>query len=377
VVICRKFILVFLTQSLVLALIGCSQSSAPNGINYSKLATEIPVTRAQCNPFGNPQRPRNDTLGDVELGITTCLGGGARLPDWTDPNGTTRRACIFDPGTATPERKLPLVVYLQASGFPADLQIPLTTMTQHLSTANVSDDPQRPGFILLAPIGRITDHFYPAPNNTNTVGWDVWYRQFLPITRIVNGVEYPENPDFATIDHYIQDQIATGRVDTNRIYMLGWSNGSALSLLYGQNRSFVAAAALYSGPDPYDSLSDTCGQMPTTKSPKNDTELQVFNPSIPVYHIQNNCDTSATCPNGLALRDKLIKSGTAEIKHQIITGGLDRAATDQCIASCGTNPRGDENNLEAKTTGQANHLLWPLPWTDSFIEFMRTHPLEK
>lgn len=372
-----RFIVGCMAELLATALIGCSQSSAPMGIDDSKLATEILVTRQQCTPFGNPQRARNDVLGDVELGITACLGGGTRLPDWLDSNGTTRRACLFDPGTATPQHKLPLVVYLQASGFPADLQLPLTTMTGYLSTADISDDPERPGFILLEPIGRITDHFYPAPNNTNTVGWDVWYRQFLPFSRTVNGVDYPENPDFATIDHYIQDQVATGRVDTDRIYLLGWSNGSALSLLYGQNRSFVAAAALYSGPDPYDSLSDTCGQMPTTNRPKNDTELQVFNPSIPVFHIQNNCDTSATCPNGLALRDKLIKSGTAKIRHQIITGPPDRAATDQCVASCGTNPRGDDTNLEGKTVGEANHLQWPVSWNESFIEFMRQHPLKK
>lgn len=354
---------------------ACSRSSIPDPT--ASLVTDIPVTRSQCNPFGNPPRPRNDALGDVELGITACLVGGSRLPDWTDSNGTTRRACIFDPGTATPTHRLPLVVYLQGSGVPPDVQLPTTNVLEALSTANISGDPARPGFILLEPVGRIEDHFYPAPNNTNTVGWDVWYRQFLPKTRIVNGIEYPENVDFASLDHYIADQVATGRVDTDRIYLLGWSNGSALALLYGQNRSFIAATAMYSGPDPYDSLSDTCGQVPTKASPKDDTELQIFNPTIPVYHIQNNCDTSATCPNGLALRDKLIRTGTAAIRHQIITGPPDRSATDQCIASCGTNPRGDADNLEAKTIGQANHLQWPVPWTDSFFEFMRNHPLSK
>ena len=77
-----------------------------------------------------------------------------------------------------------------------------TNLLDFLKTANVSDDPSRPGFILLAPQGRNTTHYYPPPDRTGT-GWDNWYRQFNPQGAVtVAGKTYAENVDAATIDHF-------------------------------------------------------------------------------------------------------------------------------------------------------------------------------
>ncbi len=356
---------------------GDQPASAHPEAAHPAITETITQTRAQCTPFGNAPRPRNDSLNDLETGPTMCQGG-SRLSDWKDNNGTTRRACLYDTDIATPTHKLPLLVFLQGSAVPSDFQLPITGLPGTLTSANLSNDPQRPGFILLQPIGRITDHFYPEPNNTQTVGWDVWYRQLVAVAggREVNGIRYPLNADMETVDHYIDQMVATGRVDTDRIYVVGWSNGAALALLYGQNRPRVAAVTMYSGPDPYDSLSDTCGQKPVRGKPVNDTELQVFNPDVPVFHVQNNCDIYASCPNGLALRDKLLAGGTANIRHQIISGMPEQAATDTCMASCGSNPRGDGFNPLGTTIGIANHLVWPAGWNQEMFSFLRSHKLE-
>lgn len=336
----------------------------------------IPVTRPQCTPFGNPPRPRNDTLTDSAQSNTQCAGGGSRLPDFVDNNGTTRRACIFDPGTASAQHKLPLVVYLQGSGVPSDPQLPLSTnVLDGLATADLTGDPARKGFILVEPVGRVTDHYYPAPNDTNTVGWDVWYRQFSSTVRFINGESFAPNADAVTIDHYIAAQLATGKIDSDRIYILGWSNGAALALLYGQHRSNVAAVAMYSGPDPYDSLSDPCGQRPTALIPNNDTALQISNPGIPVFHIHNDCDIYATCPNALVLNAKLLATRTAVFTSKMINGVPSQQVATICNASCGTDPRGDANNNLANTLGLENHLTWPKNYTVEYFNFLRDHPL--
>jgi predicted peptidase len=89
---------------------------------------------------------------------------------------------------------------------------------------NVSDNSSKLGFILLAPEGRDSNHFYPSPDNTGP-GWDNWYRQFNQSPVTIKKQTYPENVDAATIDHFMAQVLAGNMVDTNRIYLSGWSNG--------------------------------------------------------------------------------------------------------------------------------------------------------
>src|SRR3546814_11813737 len=74
--------------------------------------------------------------------------------------------------------------------------------------------------------------------------------------RRVNGVTYPANVDAAAIDHYLELVLAQGKVDTRRIYIMGWSNGSAMATLYGLNRPQIAAAAIYLAPDAFGAFND-------------------------------------------------------------------------------------------------------------------------
>jgi len=352
---------------LVAALSSCGNSSE------LEIANNGGEPRAGCTPFGNPPRPQNDARTAAENSLLSCPGG-SRLPDWVDPDGTARAACLYDPGTASAQSRLPLLVFLQSSATNASLSLLATNILPALATADLTGDPARPGFRLLVPGGRVTDRFYPAPNDQDTVGWDVWYRQFGSGSRSINGQNYPLNADFAALDHFIDEQIATGLVDTDRIYVAGWSNGAGFALQYGQNREQVAAVAMYSTPNPYNALSDPCPQTPRSSSPRNDTELRVSHPDIPAFHIQNNCDIYASCPSGLLLRDTLVASNTAQIRHQIITAAPFQLATDRCIANCGTDPRGTPDNLMADVVGVQNQQVWPSSWTDDFFTFLRENP---
>jgi dienelactone hydrolase len=182
-----------------------------------------------CTPFGDPPA----TL--IESTPPTCPGGGARLGPWADPDGTPRWACLWKP-SARSSRPRPLVVYLHPSLSTADGARTHTNLLSFIDRADLSGDPTLAGFVLLAPQGRNTTHHYPPPDAKGT-GWDHWYRQFSPTGDVtVNGTLYPENVDAATLDHFIAELVATGGVDTRRIFLTGWSNGTSFAYEYALNR---------------------------------------------------------------------------------------------------------------------------------------------
>jgi predicted esterase len=363
-------LLVFAAGGLLAA---CSGSSDPGSLTQS-----IPVTRPTCTPFGDLPRP---VQPENALFHPTCLLTGKRLDDYTDANGTPRQACLFEPAAAAPDHKLPLVVFVHPSLAGPDLAGSATALRLQLETADLSGDPNRPGFILLEPAGRITERYYPVPDQGYSPGWDNWYRQFATGTRRVNGGDYPENVDAATIDHFIAEELATGKVDEKRIYVMGWSNGSAMGILYALNRPNVAAAAVYSAPDPLAAFNDPCEQTPVAGAPKNDTELQVLNPGVPIFHVHNSCDVAGLCPNGLRMESRLTAAGVPF--KGLIIDDLKRP-TEACEAICGTDPNatpagltdptGYLTNLPGYTLGTMNHLTWPYSYTDQMFEFLRTHP---
>jgi predicted esterase len=73
--------------------------------------------------------------------------------------------------------------------------------------------------------------------------WDEWYRN--PTA----------NLDALAIDHFLDEVVARGLVDTNRIYVFGWSNGAYMAALYGMWRANrIAAIAQYAGGNPWTRL---------------------------------------------------------------------------------------------------------------------------
>lgn len=361
---------------------GVDASSKPGSVNPSSLGSSITVTRAACTPFGAP--PRTLQPGLDQVFNPTCSPNGRKLDRWQDADGTLRDACLYEPPAAATDHKLPLVIFLHPSLVGTDISLAASNVRAALATANLSGDPARPGFIMLAPYGRVTTRFYPFPDNASTPGWDNWYRQMLPDgqARTVNGTRFEANVDAAAIDHYLSVVLAQNKVDTQRIYIMGWSNGAAMATLYALNRPQIAAAAVYSAPDPFEAFNDPCVQAPVSGAPKNDTELQLLNPQVPIHHLHNACDIAGLCPNGLFLRDSLIGGGGTAIDDHIID--INQNEVSQCQAACGTDPlayygglddpAGYLANIPGYNVGLLNHLRWPGSRTDAMFSFLREHP---
>jgi len=324
---------------------------------------------ADCNPFGNSPRPM------VQDTTTLTCAGGTMMTPWPDPDGTTRRACLYEPASASTTNPLPLIVYIHPSLFTADtLQAPGMNLLSFQNTAVLNGDPTRPGFIVVAPEGRATQHFYPTPDDQGT-GWDNWYRQIDRRGRdvIVSGVTYPLNVDAATIDHFIDEEVATGKVDTRRIYLMGWSNGSAMGFLYGLNRRRIAAAALYTAPDPFEAFNDPCPQQPVGHRTRSNAELRLSNRRMPLYHVHNACDIAGICPNGELLLSQIL-AVHGRITDVIIDGAQAQVIPPMCDPGCGTNKDGDMSpsaqNMRGFTEGVQNHTRWPDMWTQRMLTFL-------
>ncbi|HEY2388526.1 MAG TPA: PHB depolymerase family esterase [Candidatus Binatia bacterium] len=332
------------------------------------VATAVPAAAQVCNPFGDAPRPMT-----LDTSVLTCTGG-AMMPSWADANGTPRTACLYEPASASPSSPLPLVVYVHPSLFTADTIAAVTNILSFQNTADLSGDPARPGFIVVAPEGRSTQHFYPTPDDTGT-GWDNWYRQLDKRGRdvMVDGSTYAQNVDAATIDHFIDAEVATGKVDTRRIYVTGWSNGAAMGMLYALNRTRIAAAAVYTAPDAFEAFNDSCPQMPVSRRPRSDAEIRVSNKRVPILHVHNACDIAGICPNGERLLGDLLAIH-ARVTDIIIDDSQQKVT--MCNAQCGTNPDGDlspADNPLGFTEGSANHVRWPTEWTASMLAFFRAH----
>lgn len=323
------------------------------------------VTTESCGPFGNPPARMIDS-------VAPKCGDGTTIGPWSDADGTARYACLYQPPAASPSKPLPLVVYLHPSLSDAGSASRYTNLLDFLKTANVSDDPARPGFILLAPQGRNTSHHYSAPDRSGT-GWDFWYRQFSAAGAVkAAGKDYAENVDAATIDHFIAALAATGTVDRNRIYLAGWSNGGGMAYLYGLNRPQVAAVAVYSAASPLRLRVDPCPQDPVAGAPADFRQLQVTNPKLPTYQVHNSCDIGGICPNVLQFEKQLAALG-AEASDTIID--RNQRVTPNCSAICGSDPEGGVGNPFGAMIGMAHHLRWPRPWTAAMLDFFRRHPL--
>jgi predicted alpha/beta hydrolase family esterase len=326
---------------------------------------------AACSAFGNPPQTFSAALTAASYALTHCQNG-AMLKAYTDANGTPRQACFWDNPAATSATPLPLVVYLQASLVALDTQIGKTGLLAARLAADLSGDAAKPGFLLLAPLPRYTRHYYPLPNNFS-LGFDIWYRQFGNAARSVDGIRYPANVDFVTIDHYIAQLTATQRVDAKRIYLVGYSNGASTAIEYAQNRANIAAAAVYSAPDPYAFLSDPCAQQPVAAAPASNAELQVMRRDAPIFHLHRDCDVYGSCASAQRMHERINGSGTAQLLTQTID--RDQQPVTQCDAACGSDPDGSPWNLKARTTGSHNHNTWPGDWDNRLLGYLRGHPL--
>jgi predicted esterase len=349
--------------AIVLILIGAIVLGA------TPAATAASDADSRCGPFGDPpaQQRRGFFANFVSAHNPICIGG-ATLGPWTDSGGADRYACLYEPATARAESPLPLVVFLHGSLATAD-SILVTSLKGLIGQSDLEGT--RPGFILLAPEGRNTTHYYPGFDSTG-LGWDTWYRQFSPGDVTIAGVTYAENVDAAAIDHFVDEEVSSGKVDRRRIYLTGWSNGAAMALLYALNRPWVAAAAVYSAPSPFGAFDDPCPQVPRGGSAAGNTEVEIANPRLPIMHVRNSCDIGGICPNGNALAVQIRALGGDFVDVILDSSGNPAGG---CEDSCGTNPMGGGSiGWWNELKGAAHHASWPKRSNDAMLDFLKRHP---
>lgn len=104
---------------------------------------------------------------------------------------------------------------------------------------------------------------------------DNWYRNF-------NRSDPTLNADTQTIDYFIKVVNSTGLADPRRLFMSGWSNGAAFGEQYAIVTPGIAAAAVYSAPDPFRDAVDRCAMVP----------LPTY--ATPILDVHNQCDLWGT-----------------------------------------------------------------------------------
>lgn len=341
-------------------------------------STPTPISSGQsCSPFGNPP-------AKLFANVVPKCKGGTRLGPLSDRDGTPRYACVYEPSQASATNPLPLVVFLHAPLATAD-SIQSTNLLSLLSSADVSESlgasvPFGPvinpnlGFILLAPEARDIQQFFPLVK-THGTGFDYWYRQLSPAGDVtVDGTLYEENVDAAAIDDFIAQEVATGKVDTNRVFVTGWSTGASMAYLYGLSRPNVAALAAYSAVNPFEAFNDPCPQVPVVGAPADNTQLQIYNAGLPSDLIHSNCDFAGLCPNGEFMASELLSLG---IGTQDTIIDSTQMPANACVDKCGIKLDGDPSNKMANSTGAKNHLRWPNSWTPAILDFFRSHSLSE
>lgn len=312
-----------------------------------------PVADAKCDSrYGNTPRPQTNSLDGVLALASLCTTIYGESLAWTDADGTARAGCLVAGPGAAADKPLPLLVFLHPSLFPMDTLL-LTDLLPRQNSADLSGDPARPGFSLLLVAGRDTEHYYPFPDNTG-LGWDNWYRNLDRGSPALN-------VDVATIDHFIAAVKARGIVDPKRVYLSGWSNGSAMAELYGLNTPGIAAAAVYSSPNPFGDSTDPCPQS------------AFGNNKMALLHVGNQCDIIGICDSSEALLSDLRSRGLAAPVESIRVGNL-LQEVQGCSALCAA-PANPANIVAANQLGTLNHLRWPLGYTERMLNFLRDHPL--
>jgi hypothetical protein len=323
---------------------------------------------AACGPFGDPSAA---VISEV---VPNC-GAGQLLGPWQDADRIDRYACLYEPKSIGTNSKLPMLVYLHPSLFSAGW-ITVTNILELQNSVSLSGDPKNVGYIVLAPEGRKTTHYYPFPDDKG-IGWDNWYRQLNPAGEVkIGNTTWRENTDAATIDHFIAAEVATGKVDTDRIYLTGWSNGAAMGALYAVNRPNIAAASVYSAPNPFGSSNDPCPQRPVAGPPTSDKEIQIFNPAARIMHVHNSCDIGGICPNGEQLASQLTAAGV--FADDLILDNH-RRRVYSCTDACGTDPNAGTKStatILGSLIGLGNHTRWPKEWMTTMLDFFRNHPLK-
>ncbi len=344
----------------LLSACGHSDGSAPNSAAARADQASVPPQPAGgegcAGVYGNPPFESAPSLQGVAASLypveLSCPLKGGEYLSWEDAMGTPREACLQIPDHASPEQPLPLLVFLHGSLFPGDPQTLLSGMDLDYRGADLSGDPNRPGFILLMVEGRDKPHHYPFPDD-HAWGYDNWYRN-------LDRSDPAINVDVATVDHFMSEVLNRDLVDRQRIFMSGWSNGAAMAILYALNTPGIAATAVYSNPDPFTDVEDPCAQAPFGNNLR------------PIMTVHNNCDIIGICTTGSVGMGERFAETLPGLELESVILSASGEDTDSCVARC---EYSSEQPLGLLSEGALRHLIWPQSRNEQMYAFLRDRAL--
>ena len=319
--------------------------------------------------------------------------------------GFARYACIVRPGGASSTSKRPLVVWFHGGGDgSADDAATITRLASKASNFDLTGDVSAPGFVLLAIQGRNLRFPTAAPRDGHH--HDFYYRDLnSPST----------NPDIANVDTFIDSIVEEGIIDTNRIYVMGWSNGAFFSQLYAIARhttttpggNNVASAAVFSAASPFSDISWDVFDNVAVDGNDSSCELpSIPTSSVPIQMVYRTSDSAVACDTaqatcfqtepGYITEQWLADASSAGIPIEgLRIGGLESGASatqdadaPNCTDYMGSCPVVDciNNPLGAGCLSLVNHLRWPdgdydnsgtffMDREPDMLQFLKSNPL--
>lgn len=287
-----------------------------------------------------------------------------------------RYACVYTPPDANAGGR-PLVVFLHPGGEGAD-SIDETSLLDKAADYDLTGSQAQRGFILAAVQGRNLHFPTAAPRDGRH--HDFYHRDLGSPSG---------NPDVAALDTLIDDLAAEANVDTDRIYVMGWSNGAFFGQLYATARHDVAtagghrvaSAAVFAAANPFDSIQRDpfVGRPHRGASCKLDELPQS---DVPILLTYRSCDFATPCGAGGAtcfgsepgfIADDWLEEAAPSLTglQPRRIGGLESGAfSDLPVGQCSTvadscdNPPDPERPCFMNQNGVScvcllNHLRWP------------------
>jgi predicted esterase len=262
-----------------------------------------------------------------------------------DQEGAHRYACLNLPrqaqGTPPAGAKWPLLIYLHGSlTTPDSLYKEGKALFDLHSSYPLSSDPAVKGFIILSVEGRrATPYTSTGPQTGTGFHWDEWYRNST------------ENLDAKAVDHFLDQVVAAGKVDPQRIYVFGWSNGAYMSALYGVWRSDrIAAIGQYAG-------ADSWSREPCPVDFK-------YTRKVPLFLMRNLCDALVPCATTSAWIETLHQQDWPLGYQNVALKGDAAPADSSCAQDC------------SKARGLYEHVRWPKTAVlTEMLDFLKQHPL--
>ena len=240
--------------------------------------------------------------------------------EYADANGTPRYGCVFSPRDLEKRTPLPLLVFFHGEGDDATAVHRKTKLRRRYHKTDLSGDPRRRGFIILAPQGRRLEKTSWLRFDTAHVAVD--------------------NVDLETVDHFVDELQKKGMIDPRQVYAAGHGRGGEMATLYAMLRP------------------DRIAAFATFGSNGARFKWSCATPPPPAAILYRACDTMTPCAD---VEQWLQAREDARAPTWSLRMGATRKAEPTCVLS--------KRRCRPKK-GKINHNRWPKSREKEMLEYL-------